>query len=798
MDQFFLDLRIAARTLTKRRGFTIVALLTLALGTGATTAIFSVADEVLRKPLPYADAGRIVSLWGTARDNPGPNIVGTVSHLNYLDWKREATSFESMALYSATNFVVNGVGDADLIRGGTVTPDFFHLFKAAPVLGREFMPEEDLPNGPRVVVISYAFWQERLGGRPDVIGLTIGLSSGPTEIVGVAPRGFDFPNHASLWTPIQNNDQTCGRGCVYLDGIARVAGGVSVEQARTEMQAIALRLEKTYPATNTNVTVGVLRLQDEMVRDVRTALLFIVLSVFMVLLIACANVANLILVRGASRHDELAVRAALGGGRRRLMTHLLAENLLLALTGGSGGLLLARWGIDALKEIAPRDIPRLSEVAFDGRTFAFAAGITAFTMVVFGLGPSIRLSRAASIVSLLSHRGGVGSARAMRGRSILVGSEVALSLVLLVGAGLLLRSLGGLQSVDLGFKPGNVTIFTINLPRSRYPLQADIFRKLDELSAKFQAIPGVEVASRIAGLPLSGGVDVQTFARLDQPPPDPGKLPVAIYRTVDANYFRTMGIPLVSGRDFTLSDRDDPAGVIVSRKMAERFWPGEDPLGKRFQITGGPLLTIAGVVANVRSQQLAVESPPEMYLMKSSARTMTFVVRSAVPASQVLTSARQIVKQADPNLPLIRPGTMQGIVQQQMARTQFLLLLAGLFAVLAIVLASVGTYGVVAYAVAQRTREMGLRLALGASPHALVARVMWEGFRPVIIGLATGLAGAYGAARTVESLLFQVRPADPSTFFAVTLMLLMLGVIATGIPALRVAKISPATTLKDE
>jgi predicted permease len=719
--------------------------------------------------------------------------------LNYLDWKREARSFDSMALYAATNFIVSGFGDAELVSGGIVTPDFFRVFKATPTMGREFTAEEDLPNGRNVVIVSHSFWKDRLGGRSNVIGSTISLSAGPADIVGVAPAGFNFPNHADLWTPIKNNDQKCGRGCVYVDGIARLARGVRVDQARSEMQTIASQLEKAYPATNTNTTVEVLGLQDETVQDVRTALLFILGSVVMVLLIACANVANLLLVRGAARHRELAVRAALGGGRRTLILHLLTENLILALTGGMAGLVFAWWGIGALKRIAPRNIPRLSEVAFDGSTFVFAAVIVVFTIVVFGLGPSIRLSRT-SLASLLAGRGHVAVGRSARSRSVLVAAEVALSLMLLVGAGLFLRSLSGLQAVDLGFRTEKTTIFAINLPALRYPAPVDIFRTFDQLEEEFATIPGVDLVSRISGLPLSSSENVQNFVRQDKPAPAPGKVPFALYRVVDSNYFRTMGIPLVSGRDFTPADRNGPAGVIISKKMSEQYWPGEDPVGRQLQIVGATQspLTIVGIVATVHSQELSSESQPEMYLMQAPVRTMTFVVRAAVPSAQVLASVRQSVRKADPNLPVIRPGTMQALVDQQMARTQFCLLLASLFAILAVVLASVGTYGVVAYAVVQRTREIGLRLALGAPPVKLIATMMWEGFRPAILGLALGLLGASAVTRTIRSLLFHVRPTDPSTFVAVALALSALALIATAIPASRATRVSPASTLKGE
>jgi putative ABC transport system permease protein len=798
VDHLLMDVRVAMRSLARQRSFTLVVLLTLALGTGATTAIFRVVNGVLLKPLSYPEPERIVSLWQTARDNPGPNVVGTTSHLNYLDWKREAKSFESMALYSGANFILTGLGDAEIVHGGNVTPDFFRVFQSTPIIGRGFTAEEDLPNGPRVVIVSYSFWKDRLGGRQDVLGSTINLSAGPTEIIGVAPPNFDFPNHAQIWTPIQNDDRNCGRGCVYVDGIARLTPGVTVEQARSEMQAIAAELEKEYPAANTNITVGVLGLQDETVRDVRTALLFVFGSVAMVLLIACANVANLVLVRGTLRQSEMAVRAALGGGRSRLAGYLLTENLLLAIIGGLAGVMFSWWGIDALKRIAPPGIPRLDEVRFDGVTFAFALGVAVLTMFVFGLGPAIRLSRT-SLSSLLHSRSDLAPVHTGRSRSTLVAAEVALSLMLLIGAGLMFRTLAEMRAVRPGFNPANITEFTLALPPLRYPGSATVISMFERLDEQFEVIPGVERVGRISGLPLSGSENVQTFRRLDLPAPAPGQAPNALYRIVDADYFRTMEIPIKAGRDFTLGDRNEaPAVVIISEEMARQFWRDENPVGKTLQVDVGPPRTIVGIASNVRSQKLTSESQAEMYLPQTQTRAMTFVVRASITSTQVLSAVRQIVNDIDPNMPVIRPGTLQGIVDLQMARTQFTLLLATLFAILAVALASVGTYGVVAYAVVQRTREIGLRLALGASPRSLVALIIWGGFRPAAIGMMIGLAGAFFATRMIQSLLFQIRPTDPATFVGVTVLLVGLTMVASLIPARRAIRISPASTLRGE
>ncbi len=797
MDNLVRDLRIAFRSLFKQRSFTLIALLTLALGTGATTAIFSVIHGVLLRPLPYADADRIVSVWQTARDNPQPSVVGTVSHLNYLDWKREAKSFESIALYSRVNLILTGFGEAELVPGGIATPGMFRVFKATPIIGRDFTDDEDRPNGGDVAVVSHAFWIDRLGARPDVIGSTIQISSRTTRIVGVAPPGFDFPNHARIWTPMQNDDRNCGRGCFYTDGIGRLAAGVTVGQARSEMQNIAAALEKAYPPTNFNVTAGVMGLQEDTVRKVRTALLFIFGSVGMVLLIACANVANLVLVRGASRQNEMAVRAALGGSRFRLLSHVLGENLILALLGGLLGLTLAWWGIAAMKRIAPRNVPRLDEVAFDGTTFLFAIGITAFTMLIFGLVPALQLTRS-PLAGWLNSRGEINAGRTARSRAALVAAEVALSLILLAAAGLLMRSLKALQSVNPGFSAANVTIFTLTTPDQRYPTAAEAVRECDQLDERFEAIPGVERVARIAGLPLGPSEDVQTVTRPDQPPPAPGQVPVVLYRVIDSDYFRTLAIPLKAGRDFTPSDsREAPPVVIISERMAQQFWRNEDPIGKTLSISSRAPRTIVGVVSNVRSQRLDSEAAPEMYIPHAQNRTMTFVVKSRVPTAQILTVVREIVKQSDPNMPLIRPGTLEALVDQQMESTRFCLVLASLFSVLAVTLASVGAYGVVSYAVVQRTREIGLRLALGASPLQLVRRIMWDGFRPALLGIIIGFAGALGVTRLMRALLFNVEPNDPITFAAVTALLAALVIVATLIPARRATRIAPAVTLRD-
>ncbi len=798
MGHLLTDLRIAVRSLLRHRHFTAVAVLTLALGAGATTAIFSVVYGVLLRPLPYPQSDRIVSLWQTTRASASGNGGGTVSHLNYLDWKRQADSFEVTALYAGSRSILTGLGDAEVVPGGIVTPGFFEVFGAAPVMGRGFTDGEDRPGGPDVVVLSYAFWKERLGAQRDVLSRTITISGTPRQVVGVAPPGFDFPRGARLWTPVRNNDTTCGRSCVYLNGLGRLKPGVSVAAARQEMEAISSRLEHAYPADDHDLLVGVRSLQGETVGGVRNALLLLLGAVVMVLLIACANVANLLLVRGAARKSDVAVRAALGAARGRLVTHLLSESLVLACAGGTLGLVIAAWGVDLLKRLAPPSIPRLPDVALDAPAFAFALGLIALTALLFGLGPALHTSRV-PVSSALGRRGDLSPARRQWGRAGLLAGEVALSVVLLLGAGLLLRSLAALHAVNPGWQADQVSTFTIYLPPARYPVETAM-QTDDEIEARLTALPGVQSVGRISGLPLGRTEDVMTVYRTDRPAPPPGQVPAELYRVADPGYFRTMSIPLVSGRFFTNADRAGaPRVVIVSRRFAERYFPGEDPVGRPLNVADRDA-EIVGVVADVRSQSLTTEPQPEVYVAhaQTTARAITFVVRSVQPPARVLSDARAVVQSIDPQAPLIFPETMTQILDRALARPRFFLLLLSLFAVLAVTLASVGVYGVVAYAVSQRTREIGVRVALGAGERQVLRLILWQGLRPALAGLAAGLVAALAAGRLISGELFAVQPDDPLTFAAVSALVLAVVVIACLLPARRATRLAPAAALRAE
>jgi len=810
MDALFQNLKVATRSLLRHRAFSLAAVLTLALGIGAATAIFSVVYGVLLRPLPYPESERLVTLGQTARDNPTEPVGGSSSHANFLDWKRESKTVPEMALFGPSSFVITNLGDADVVRGAVVTPGFFDIFRAPPMMGRDFTAEEDGPNRPRAIIVSHAFWQQRLGGRADVLSQSIEVSGVPRPIIGVAPPGFEFPNKARLWVPVANDDAGCGRDCVYLDGIGRLSDNATPEAAQDEMTGIAAALEKAFPNENTNVTVMVQTLQDRTVGSVRLALTVLLGAVVLVLLIACANVANLVIVRGAARQGEMAVRIALGAGYRGVLSYLLAENVLLGLAGGIGGLLLAAWGIDALKLVAPANLPRLDEVRFDLPAFGFAMAMVMLTTVLFGLAPSLKMARM-PLAGALGARGIVGGSLrggqtprnfslGVRPRSLLLTGEVALSLVLLLGAGLLLRSLAAQQNTELGFDAAGRSVFTLSLPASRYPADR-VVQTHEQLTALFAALPGIEQVASVSALPLSTSEITLTFTRPDEPPPAPGLTPVARVQAADANYFAAMGIPVLAGRAFTPADREGaPRVALVSRRMADQFWPGQDPVGRPISISGAPASTIVGIVGDVRSLEVTQAPQPEMYqpLAQVRARGMRYILKSNVDAAQVLSAARQTVRNFDSRLPLIAPGTMAALVDGHLARPRFYVLLLGLFSALAVVLAAVGIYGVVAYVVSQRTREIGVRMALGARQHDVVRLMLMQGLRPAAAGIVLGIAVSLGLGRIASGLLYTVRPTDPITFAGVTLVLMTVVVVASYIPALRASGVPPSQALRGE
>ena len=807
MDQLLYDLRVSARSLLRRRAFVATATLTLALGIGATTALFSLVNGVLLRSLPYPEAERIVALFEL---EPGDveSEGGQLAHPNFRDVQAEVAALESATMYREQNLTLTGGDAAELVPGGQVTEDFFTVFRAAPVLGRAFTREEVRLGGGDVVVVSHGFWRERLGGSAAALGSSLEIGSRPHTIVGVAPEGFAFPNEARLWVPLQNDDEACGRDCVYMQAAGRLAPGATVAGAGEQLRTLGRRLEAAYPDSNTETTFAAFPLRDLVVGDVREALLVLLLAVGMVLLIACANVANLMLARGANRTGEVAVRAALGADRRRLMRQIMAESVVLSLFAGVAGLLLAYWGVDALKALSPGDIPRLEEVSVDRTALLFALGLVLLTPLVFGLAPALRLARV-SLADVLRQggRGESGSPRRGVGRSALLVAEVALSLMLLLGAGLLLRSFAAMQSVDPGFRAEGLATFRVTLPEARYPGTEDVAHAVDRLTRDLAALPGVSAVSPTVGLPLGVVRLVGSFARTDLPAPEPGESPAARLNYVGADYLSMMDIPVLSGRGFTDADVHGAQPVaLVSRAAAAEYWPGENPVGKQLEmhiVLGYPEdqpRTIVGVVEDVRSTSLTEEPRPEIYTpyAQTAAAFPAFLLQTSLSPERLLADARPVVAAFDAKLPMIEPHALAADVDDELARPRFYFLLLTLFAVLALSLALVGIYGVVAFVVSARTREIGVRTALGATPGEVVGLVLRQGMGPALTGAALGLLGVFLGGRVVGSMLYGVQPQDPLTIVAATGLLLGAVAAACMIPARRAARISPVVALRNE
>jgi putative ABC transport system permease protein len=809
MDTLLQDLRIALRSLMRRPGFTAGAVLTLALGIGAATSIFSVVNGVLLRPLPYPDPDRIVRIWW--HDVAAPPVApaaGVTSPASLGDWQERTRSFAAIAQYSGASLGILSGESAEQLPAAIVTPDFFRVLGMEPIVGRTFTDDENAQGGPRAAVISHAFWQERYGGRADVLSESVTLASGSVwPIVGVAPPGLDFPPGATMWLPVRPATG-CGRGCVYLDAIARLAPAVTPGQASTELRTVAADLAEAYPDPHRGSTLALASLQDVTVGSVRTALLVLLGAVMLVVLIACANVANLLLVRGAARRGELAVRAALGAGRGRLVRQILTESVALALLGGVAGVLLAYWGTSLLPMLAADSLPRVAEIGLDGGVLAFALGLVLVTALVFGIAPALHLSRAplAQGIRQGGRSGGQGSLQ-RAGRFALLTAEVGLSLMLLLGAGLLLRSFERLNSADLGYDAEGLVHFDVALPLSRYPEPEDAVRFFADFRERLAALPGVRQATFVSGLPLDASVYATSFTRTDQPPPEPGQSSVMLMRFIDTDYLATMRIPVVRGRGFEEGDRRGNMPVaLISRAAAEQFWPDTDPIGRSIQVSvsvGWPEdepRTIVGIVEDVRSENVRELAAAELYLphAQTGEAAVTMVLRSALPAATLLAAARTELHARDPLLTTIRPGTLRGLVNAQLDDSRFYMVLLSLFALLAVALAAVGVYSVVAYLVTRRTREIGVRMALGAQAGSVIRSVVLQGLGPALAGVVLGVAGAAAGTRVLASLLYETAPQDPLTYAGAAALLLTVVVLACAVPARRAAAIPPSVALREE
>jgi predicted permease len=798
------DLHYGVRMLVKNPSFTIVAVLALALGIGANSAIFSVVNTVLLRPLPYKNPGRLVMLWEEATHLGFPK--NTPSPANFIDWRAQNTVFEAMAAMVERSFNLTGVGEPERFDGRRVSANLFDLLGVQPQLGRAFRAEEDKP-GSRVVILSNGLWQHRFGGDPRVIGQALSLNGESYTVIGVMPGSFQFPTRRDqLWVPLAfDAKEAASRGNHFLEVIARMKPGVTLQQAQAEMSTIAARLAQQYPEENLRVGSVVTALQEQVVGDIKPALLVLLGAVGFVLLIACANVANLLLARAAARQKEIALRLALGAGRSRLTRQFLTESVLLAVIGGAVGLLLSIAGLRVLKTFIPDTISQAQAISIDAKVLVFTGLVALVTGIIFGLAPAMQVSHL-DINDTLKEGGrdAAGGTRGNRIRALLVIGEIAVSFVLLMGAGLLINSFMHLRNLHPGFRANHLLTMKIPLSEVKYPDKERRSPFYAEVLRRVQALPGVQSAAVAGNLPLTYDGDSMPIGIEGRTDPPPDQRPDVILRVVGPGYFSTMGIPLVRGRDFSEQDKADSARVvIVSEKTARHFWPGENPIGKRLKPGSTsrniPWIEIIGVVKNVRQNDFVSEPKMQMYMpyqQLNSFAPNALVVRTNVEPLSLAAAVRNAIWAVDKDQPVSNLRSMDEIVSEAVARQRFSMLLLGIFAALAMVLAAVGIYGVMSYSIAQRTREIGLRIALGAQKSDVLKMILRQGLRFVAAGLAIGLAASFVLTRVMASLLFGISATDPATFVAISLVLIAVALLASYIPAVRAMKIDPMLALR--
>jgi putative ABC transport system permease protein len=804
MQTLWQDMRYGARMLLKKPGFTLIAVITLALGIGANAAIFSVVNAVLLRPLPFKDSDKLMLI----RETKLPQFPEfSVSPGNFLDWKKQNTVFERLVAFSGLAFNMVGTGDPEQIRGMKVTDGFFAMLGAQPQLGRDFLPEEDQPGRDKVVILSNGLWQRRFGADPKILDQTITLSGQSYTVIGVMPATFRFGGpDLGLWTPMAFTPQQAqSHGGHWLSAIGRLKPGATANQARAEMVAIAGRLAAQYPDANTGWSVKLMPLLDYIVRDIKPSLIVLLCAVAFVLLIACANVANLLLARAAGRQKEIAIRTALGAGRARIIRQLLTESALLAILGGAAGLTLAKWGMDLLLKLAPEDLPRMSDVSLDGRALAFTAAVTLLTGLIFGLVPALQSSRP-NLNETMSEtgRGSTEGRRRQLVRGALVVLEIASALVLLIGSGLLIKSFWRLQRVDPGFNPDNTLTLSVSLPRSKYPEESQQVAFFQQLLEKVRALPGVQAAGATNPLPMAGDT-VLAFLVQGRPPLPPGAGQSTNFYAVSADYFKAMGIRLLKGRLINERDiKEAPHVAMINETMAKKIFPDEEPIGKRITFDGGEpnsdWYEIVGVVSDVKQYGLDQATPMQTYepYTQQTYPVMTLVARASGDPTNLTAAIRNAVLELDKEQPVANVRTLDRILSTSTAQQRFSALLLGVFAAVAMSLAAVGIYGVLSYAVTQRTHEIGIRMALGAARGDVLRMVVGAGMRLALLGMAAGLAVAFGLTRLMSALLFGVSPTDPMIFGLIPLLIVTVALLACWIPARRATKVDPMIALRIE
>jgi putative ABC transport system permease protein len=810
MSDLLHDVRLALRALRRQPGFAAAAMLTLALGIGATTAVFSVVYGILLRPLPFPESDRLVQVVSLDED-----VEWTASPPDFVDWRAQATSFQALAAVNTGSFALTGDAAALQFSGATVTAGYFTVLGVAPQVGRGFTEANETPGANMVVALGDAIWRTRFGADPGIVGRRIRLDGADYEVVGVMPRGFDAPGGTDLWVPLAftPDDLRTQRGAHYLNVYGRLAPGVTVERADREMREIAARLDLAYPGANPGWSAGVTPLRASIVGDVERPLWALLGAVGVVLLMACVNVASLMLGRAVGRAREDAIRTALGAGRRRLVRGVMVESGVLALAGGALGALLAVWGVAALTRIAPDNLPRLDEVGVDGWVLGFTLVVAVATGLVFGAAPSLHLLRRREASGALAsgERGGTAGGRIQRWRRGLVVVQMALAVTLVAGAGLLAKSFARLVATDPGFTPEGVLTFSLSVPNTGYEQPERVEAFVAAVEERLAALPGVVRVGAIFGLPLSGfdfsismmSVDAQVLDEQEQ-----ARRPSPQMRIVTPGYFDAMGIPLRGGRGISDLDRaGDPPVVVVSETAGRLIFGGADPIGHRFELgtrmglgrgrVGGEVI---GVVGDVRDAALRAPPRPLIYAVHRQFPVgfLQVAVRTAGDPLALAEPARQAVAAVDPNVPVYRVRSLEGLLGASVSQARFMTLVLGLFATIALVLAAVGIYGVIAYAVAQRTRELGIRLALGARAADILWLVLRQGIILGGLGAALGLAGALVATRALERLLYQVTPSDPTTFTLGTLGLLAVALVATYLPARRAAGVDPVEALRHE